>query len=57
MVSVGVYHACVRLTILLTARNVCRATYNADDMEARSEMLLASCFAGIGFGNAGCHLP
>lgn len=41
----------------VTAKYIKRATYNADDMEARSEMLLASCFAGIGFGNAGCHLP
>jgi hydroxyacid-oxoacid transhydrogenase len=40
----------------VTAKYIKRAVYNADDTEARSEMLLASCFAGIGFGNAGTHL-
>jgi hydroxyacid-oxoacid transhydrogenase len=43
--------------IELVAQHIVRAIEDPSDDEARSQMLLASTFAGIGFGNAGVHLP
>jgi hydroxyacid-oxoacid transhydrogenase len=43
--------------IRLVATYLLRAVADPDDDEARSNMILASSFAGMGFGNAGCHLP
>jgi alcohol dehydrogenase class IV len=34
-----------------------RAYYNGVDVEAKSHMAMAATFAGIGFGNAGVHIP
>jgi hydroxyacid-oxoacid transhydrogenase len=34
-----------------------RAVYNGNDLEARTHMAMGSTFAGIGYGNAGVHIP
>jgi hydroxyacid-oxoacid transhydrogenase len=41
----------------IVAEYLPRAVDDAADDEARAQMLLASSMAGIGFGNAGVHLP
>mgnify|MGYP001132216232 CR=1 FL=1 len=41
----------------MLAQNMVRAIDDPEDDEARGQMMLAAAFAGIGFGNAGVHLP
>jgi hydroxyacid-oxoacid transhydrogenase len=43
--------------IEIVAHNLVRAIDDPEDDEARGQMLLAAAFAGVGFGNAGVHLP
>lgn len=43
--------------IELVARYLRRAVLNGLDLEARTHLALAATYAGIGFGNAGVHIP
>ncbi len=41
----------------LISQNLQRVLDDPEDDEARGQILLGATYAGIGFGNAGVHLP
>jgi len=49
-------HLWASKAIEMVSKNIVRVVQDPSDDKARAEMILASTFAGIGFGNAGVHL-
>jgi alcohol dehydrogenase class IV len=43
--------------LALLASSFRRAVQHGDDLDARRDMAMAATFAGLGFGNAGVHIP
>jgi hydroxyacid-oxoacid transhydrogenase len=50
-------HVWASRAIEMVSPNIVRVIEDPSDDEARGQMALAATFAGIGFGNAGVHLP
>src|SRR5678815_2363026 len=44
-------------SLRMVAKYIVRAVDDPGDDEARANMILAAAYAGVGFGNAGVHLP
>jgi hydroxyacid-oxoacid transhydrogenase len=44
-------------SLRMVAQYLIRAVSDPSDDEARGQMILAASYAGVGFGNAGVHLP
>ncbi|SFO80451.1 iron-containing alcohol dehydrogenase [Actinomadura madurae] len=44
-------------SLSLLSRSFRKAVQDGDDRRARADMALAATFAGLGFGNAGVHIP
>jgi hydroxyacid-oxoacid transhydrogenase len=44
-------------SLRMTAKYLRRAVADPSDDDARANMMLAAAYAGVGFGNAGVHLP
>jgi alcohol dehydrogenase class IV len=49
--------AFIEKALPLISRSFRRAVLTGRDLDARTDMLLAASFAGMGFGNAGVHIP
>ena len=49
--------AFIEKALPLLSRSFRRAVLAGNDLAARTDMLLAASFAGMGFGNAGVHIP
>ena len=50
-------HIWASRAVEMISRNLVSVIEDPSNDEARGEVLLAATYAGIGFGNAGCHLP